>query len=327
MTQPHFTDLKEVLLQKIKERGGWVNAHAHIDRAYTITQENYDLSNMKRHEKWRLNNELKQNSTVTQIYDRMAYAVEEMLEQGVTALATFIDVDFYVQDKSIQAAQKLREKYQNDMIFRFMNQSSYGLFDTKMESKKWFDVAMEYMDIVGGLLKADQGREEEHLDILMSAAKQHDKKIFIHLDELNTPEEKETEMVVRKIKQHQLEGKVVGIHGLSMNCHAKEYRQNLYAQMKEVDMDYVSCPSAWIDSWRSETLTPTHNPVTPVDEMLEHDLKVCLGIDNIADIWKPFTNVDMWLELRILLEANRLRDLDVIADIASTNGRKAIGIA
>jgi hypothetical protein len=35
----------------------------------------------------------------------------------------------------------------------------------------------------------------------------------------------------------------------------------------------------------------------------------------------------MWLELRILLEANRLRDLDVIADIASTNGRKAIGIA
>jgi len=60
--------------------------------------------------------------------------------------------------------------------------------------------------------------------------------------------------------------------------------------------------------------------------MLEHDLNVCIGIDNIADIWKPFTNVDMWLELRILLEANRLRDLDVIADIASTNGRKAMGI-
>src|SRR6266480_1416461 len=86
-----YLDLKEIILQKIKKNGGWVNAHAHIDRAYTVTEELFKLANKHRHEKWLLNVELRRSSTVPKIYDRMCAATEVLSSQGVTVIGTFID--------------------------------------------------------------------------------------------------------------------------------------------------------------------------------------------------------------------------------------------
>ena len=106
-----YLDLKQVLLQKIKENGGWVNAHAHFDRSFTITEENFAYTGKTLQEKWKLVEEGKREATVDTIYDRMAQSVELMLEQGVTAVGTFIDVDDIVQDRAIKAAVRIRDKY------------------------------------------------------------------------------------------------------------------------------------------------------------------------------------------------------------------------
>src|SRR5258706_16447281 len=95
-----YWDIRDEIITRIGASGGWVNCHAHIDRAYTVNRENYALSQRLRSEKWILNSELRQRSTVNQIYNRMAMAVEHLLAQGVTALGTFIDVDSDVQDKA-----------------------------------------------------------------------------------------------------------------------------------------------------------------------------------------------------------------------------------
>ncbi len=321
-----FWDIQAHLIDQINKKGGWVNCHTHIDRAYTITQENFNLSNHQRHEKWQLNDELRRNSTVGQIYDRMARAVERLLSQNVTALGTFIDVDYNVKDKAIKAAAKLREAYKNQITIKFLNQSSYGLLDESKQTLQWFEEALDFIDIIGGLLKADKGRESEHLDILFAAAARTGKMIHIHLDELNTPDEKETEMVIQKIKEYGLEGKVVGIHGISINCHPLTYRQQLYRSMKEVGMMYIACPVSWLNSRRSEAMAPIHNPVTPFDEMNEFGIPVGIGSDNISDIWMPFNNADMWLDLRVLLEASRCHDLDALVDVATIHGRKILGL-
>lgn len=320
----HYLDLKQIILEKIRKNGGWVNGHAHLDRAYSISPELYKLANAYRHEKWKLNAELRRNSSIDDVYNRMAHAIETLLAQGVTATATYIDVDPDIKDRSIKASQKIKDRYGKDIIIKTMNQSSYGLFDP--EARKWFDYAMDYVDIVGGLLKADQGREGDHLDILFGEAKKRNKMVHIHVDELNTPEEKETEMVVNKIKEHGLQGKVVGIHGISINCHPKEYRQELYKKIKDVGMMFVACPMSWIDARRSEDLAPIHNPVLPLDEMHSYGIPVAVGLDNIADLFKPYNDANMWNDLRLLFETNRFYDVDEIVKIATVNGRKVLGI-
>jgi len=322
-----YWNIREYLLAEIKKKGGWVNCHAHIDRAYTLTQDNFQLSERLRSEKWTLNDELRRNSSVDMIYDRMCRAVETMLGQGVTALGSFIDVDCNVKDKAILAAIKVREKYQSDMTIKYLNQSSNGLFNEAKKAREWFEIGAEFADILGGLLKADAGREAEHLDILLGTAKKMGKMVHCHVDELNIPEEKETLLLAQKTIEYGMQGRVVGIHGISINARTLAERNSVYALMKEAQLMFVSCPVSWLNERRSEELSPIHNPITPVDEMYHFGIPVGMGSDNIADIWMPFNEADMWLDLRVLLEAARIHDLPQLIAIATTNGSKILGLS
>ncbi len=327
MKKVKYWDIRRELETRIQKNGGYVNCHAHIDRAYTITQDNFAQSQALRSEKWILNDELRRQSTVDQIYDRMCQAVERMLAQGVTALGSFIDVDCNVKDKAIKAAQKSRDKYADQITIKWLNQSSNGLFNQQKEARYWFDVASDFVDIIGGLLKADANREPEHLDILLSTAKEKNKMVHVHIDELNIPEENETSLLAHKTIEHNMQGKVVGIHGISTNCRPVKDRQKIYKLMQKAELKMIACPISWLNERRSESLSPIHNPVTPVDELLKFNIPVGIGTDNIADIWMPFNDADMWWDLRGLMEMARIYDLDTLVKIATINGREILGLS
>ncbi len=316
--------LKEIILEGIDKKGGFVNTHTHLDRAYTINVDNFHLARATLKEKWYLVDSVKKSSTVFQIYDRMAYAIENMIEQKIQAVGTFIDVDEVISDKSIKAAQMLKDRLSGDIEVKFINQALKGVVNP--ESRKWFDLGAEFVDIIGGLPAKDAGQEEEHLDILMETAKKYNKPVHVHVDQLNTAQEKETELLAKKTIQHGLEGRVTAIHCISVGAHKKEYRQELYELMNQAKLNVISCPTAWIDGQRSEELAPVHNSVTPVDEMTPAGINVAIGSDNIADILKPFTDGNMWTELRFLLEGCRFYNIEELINISTVNGLKVLDI-
>lgn len=327
MTWQDF-DPKQKLLDKVKASGGWVNAHAHIDRAYILDDDNFRLVNGTLKEKWDFPDTYKKRASVNEIYDHMARVCEDMIRQGVQAIGSFIDVDPIIGDKAIKAADKLRKDYQGKIELRFINQVVKGVIEP--ESRKWFETGAEFVDIIGGLPEKDQGREAEHLDILFETAKKNGgKPLHVHIDQYNMPDQRDTELLVQKTLEHAYQGKVAAVHSISVGAQPREYRQKLYAQIKEAGVVVVACPVGWIDnSWvagkDNDIIGPIHNAMTPVKEMVAAGVTVAIGTDNIQDIYKPFSDGDMWTELRFLLEGQRLYDLDSLTAIATTNGRKAL---
>jgi len=317
-------NLKDILLEKIRQKGGWVNTHNHLDRAYSIDESSFPYVYAPLRDKWNLVDKVKRESTVDQIYDRMAKATEYFMEQGCQAIGTFIDVDDVIEDKSIQAAILLKDKYGKDVQLKFVNQVLKGVLDPA--AKHWFDLGAQFVDIIGGLPGKDAGRENEHLDVILGTAKALGKMAHIHVDQLNTAEEMETEQLARKTIEHGMHGKVVGVHGISIAAHPLTYRKQVYALMREAKLMMISCPTAWIDHRRSEVMSPTHNSITPTDEMIPEKLIVALGTDNIFDLYKPFSDGDLYTELRFLLEACRFYDLEALSDIATKNGLKTLGL-
>lgn len=317
-------NLREVVLQKIKENGGWVNTHAHLDRAYSLDEKSFYYTNSYLKEKWHLVDEMKRAATVDIIYDRMERAVNMFLEQGTQAIGTFIDVDEVIEDRSLIAAQKLIDNYGKDIKIKFANQVLKGVIDPV--AREWFDRSVDFVDIIGGLPAKDFGREEEHLDILLSTAKEKNKLVHVHVDQFNTDEEKETELLARKTIEHGMQGKVSAVHSISVAAHPKKYRHELYKLMKEADLMVISCPTAWIDHNRTERLAPSHNSITPVDEMIPAGLCVAFGTDNINDIYKPFSDGDLWTELRVMLESCHFYDVENLVQIATKNGLRVLGI-
>ena len=187
-------------------------------------------------------------------------------------------------------------------------------------------MSVEFVDIIGGLPAKDFGREEEHLDILLSTAKENDKLVHVHVDQFNTDEEKETELLARKTIEHGMQGKVTAVHSISVAAHPERYRNELYELMREAELHVISCPTAWIDHNRSERLSVSHNSITPVDEMVPAGLNVAFGTDNINDIYKPYSDGHLWTEMRVMLEACHYYDVESLAKIATVNGLKVLGI-
>lgn len=329
MPSPAFNPKTE-LLERIKKSGGWVNAHAHIDRAYILNADNFRQTSEALDVKWQLPDEFKRGASVDDIYDNMARVLEDMCRQGVRAIGSFIDVDPVIEDKAIKAAMRARDRFKGDIEIKFINQVVKGVLEP--EARRWFDVGAEFVDIIGGLPEKDAGREAEHLDVLFTAAKKHGgKPLHVHIDQYNSPDQRDTELLVNKTLEHGYEGKVTAVHCVSVGAQPRAYRQELYKKMKAAGISVVVCPCGWIDnSWvaskSEDVIGPIHNAIAPVKEMVAAGLTVALGTDNIQDIYKPFNDGDMWTELRFLLETCQLYDLDILTDIAGKNGLKVLSL-
>jgi len=64
--------------------------------------------------------------------------------------------------------------------------------------------------------------------------------------------------------------------------------------------------------------TLLHNSIAPFVKMKQAGVRTYLGIDNIADLFMPIVDGDMWTECRMLMEACRHYDLEEVADLATT---------
>jgi cytosine deaminase len=314
----------------VAEKGGWVNAHMHIDRAYTVSPQNWPLTNASLQEKWDYVDAMKRGATVAEIKARMHQAVELQLAQGARALCSFLDCDSVVRDRALIAADAIRNEYKGDITIVYASQPLKGVINP--DEYAWFRRSAEFVDIIGGLPERDErdfGKGEMHVDRLIELALEHDKPLHIHADQMNDPAQRDTEMILRKTREAGLVGRVALIHCLSLAAQPAEHRQMIYNMMREDEVSVITCPSAWIDSRRNETLAPTHNAATPVDELMRAGVNVALGTDNIQDIYKPFSTGDMSRELWMMIESNHLYgteqfSMDAVAAVASTNGMRAI---
>lgn len=316
-------DLKTQMLSAIKENGGFVNCHAHFDKAYYITHEGLEKSNVTMEAKWNLSDDIKKSSTIEQIQERIRLALDNMISQGCKVTCTFVDAYDAVGHKAIDAANLVKEEYKNKIKLIIMTQPLGGLIDDN--ARKLFEEISVKADIVGGLPSKDRPNDDKSFDLLFEIAKKQNKPVFIHIDQENNPNERDSEKLIKAVKKHGYQNRVVAIHALSVSAQPKEYRQKIYKEFAELGIAVVVCPGAALSMRQLDEFTaPVHNSIANVSEMIEAGVLVGLGADNICDFYEPFIDGDMWIELRMLMEACRYYDFDELVKIATTNGRKIL---
>ena len=322
--------IKAYLLDNIQKNGGWINAHIHADRAFLASGNAFQAYQKQTLiEKWDTLDRIKADMSEDDYYRHFSMAVERMIEQEVTAMGSFVDIDPICEDRAIKGALRAREHYKNDITIKLINQTLKGVIDP--EARYWFDLGADLVDIIGGLPKRDErdhgpGKGLEHLDVLMQTGKRLGKMVHVHVDQFNSSDEKETEQLTDKTVEHGMEGRVVAIHCISITAHDFDYRYELYEKMKAARMMVIACPFAWIDSPRREDHGPTRNALTPADELSQAGIPVAIGTDNVSDYMLPFSDGDMWEELKLLVTGCRYTDLDNVVRIATENGRKVLGL-
>lgn len=316
-------DLLNLLRQKIAENGGPVSCHAHFDKAYVIAPETLQMTLDSMEVKWDLWKQIKQGYTPENLVKRMSLSAERMIAQGCTITRTNIDVDNTVGMMCVEAALEIKEKYKNQLDIQICSQVLEGAMTP--EAREWIEKAAPFVDVLGGLPSRDRPRQADHLDYIFEIAKKHNKTVDVHIDQNNDPDEKDTELLARKVIEHGLQGRVNAVHACSLAAQPDEYMHAVIKLIKEADMPVIVCPRSMIDGVQlREKTAPVHNSIAPVPQLVEAGVLVALGVDNVHDYFCPFIDGDIFTELLFLIENCRYYDVNELVKIATTNGREIL---
>ncbi|MFA5793316.1 MAG: amidohydrolase family protein [Candidatus Gracilibacteria bacterium] len=316
-------DLQSVLRQKIQENGGPVSCHAHFDKAYVVTAETLQMTVDSMEVKWDLWKQVKQGYTRENLVKRMSLSAERMIAQGCKVTRTNIDVDSTVGMLCVESALEVKDKYKDQIEIQLCSQVLEGALSP--EAQEWIEKAAPLVDVLGGLPSRERPRQGEHLDYIFGIAKKYGKTVDVHIDQNNDPDERDTELLARKVIEHGLQGRVNAVHACSLAAQPNDYMNSVIKLIKEADMSVIVCPRAMIDGVQMrEKMSPVHNSIAPVPQMIEAGINVCLGVDNVYDYFCPFIDGDIFAELLFLIETCRYYDVNELVKIASTNGRKVM---
>ncbi len=184
--------------------------------------------------------------------------------------------------------------------------------------------------VVGGLPQAGCTNLEAYFELLFDISESVGKPIEVHTDELLAPDETETGDFAAVAKRRRAAGyadNLSVVHAAGLAAHPPKVRRKVAALLAEADVGVIICPRSAIGMGSLDESTYLHNCIAPLRDLLAEQVVVALGTDNIGDVFVPFSHGDMIEEIDFLAEANRFYELETLANIASANGAKILGIA
>jgi len=268
-------------------------------------------------QKWEIMQDIKRGYTGEDLLKRMESTVNNLVKQNCKHIRTFIDVDDIVGLECIYGAVKLRNIYRHFGVNIQIAPQPLGGLVGNDKNIELYEKACEYSDLVGCLPSIDGINADEHLDIAFRTAVRLNKPIEAHLDQLNIPSENETEMFCDFVEKYDMKGMARSVHSISLSCKEESKQDEICARLSDLDIGVIICPSAGISmTQHSEYIAPIHNSLAPLVMLLRNNVSVGLGVDNIQDLFMPFCDGNLDFELRLLAEASRCYDVDILTRVA-----------
>ncbi|MFT4079022.1 amidohydrolase family protein [Rhodomicrobium sp.] len=304
-------NLRLHFMEAVEKLGGFASHHAHFDKAYLVNMENLRLSQVDMQKKWEIYRYLKENYTHDDLVERISRGLETMIAQGVTYCRTMVDADSTVGLLPIKAAVEVKKRYADQIHFEVGVQPLQGVLDPA--SYEQYAEACAMADYCGGLPSRDRPRPEAHLDTILDLAKRLGKPVDVHVDQENNPLENETELLAEKTIEHGMQGRVFGVHAISLGAKSEREQDRIIQKILDADMGIVICPSAALSMAQLPMTAPLHNSIAPFPKLLAAGVRTYLGVDNIHDLFMPIVDGDVWTECRMLMEACRFYDIQQVA--------------
>jgi cytosine deaminase len=307
-------NLKLTFLEAVERLGGVANHHAHFDKAYLINAENLRLSQVDMEKKWELYRYLKESYTFDGLIERISRGVQTMIQQGATYCRTMVDADSTVGLLPVRAAMEVKARFAKQIQFEVGVQPLQGVLDPA--SYEQYAEACAMADYCGGLPSRDRPQEEKHLDRILELAKKLGKCVDVHVDQENNPDQTETELLALKTIEHGMQGRVFGVHAISLAAKDEREQDRIIEKILEADLGIIICPSAALSMKPLAKTAPLHNSIAPFQKLREAGVRCYLGVDNVHDLFMPMVDGDIWTECRMLMEACRFYDIDAVAQWA-----------
>ncbi len=303
----------------------FVNSHLHLCKVYTLQMmdeealKDYHGADMgKAMTAIELAARVKDQYDERWIIKNVRRAMAEAARYGCTHIRAFADVDSKARLEGVKALIRAREEFRNLVDIQVVAFAQDGIVREAGAADLMHQAMALGVDVAGGIPWIEYTDEDirEHIKFVFDLAVEFDKDVSMLVDDAGDPGLRSLEWMALETIRRGWHGRSLAHHARAMAMYPTPYFQKVAALLKKAQMGVVTDPHTG----------PLH---ARVRELLQEDVLVCLGQDDISDAYYPYGRNNM-LEVAFLashlLWMTTASDMEILYDMITRRAAQSMGL-
>ncbi|MEZ2831906.1 cytosine deaminase [Serratia liquefaciens] len=292
----------------------FVEPHIHLDTTQTAGQPAWNQSGtlFEGIERWA---ERKALLTHEDVKQRAWQTLKWQIANGVQYVRTHVDVS----DPTLTALRAMLEVKQEVapwVTLQIVAFPQEGIMSYPNGEALLEEALRLGADVVGAIPHFEFTREYgvESLHKAFALAQKYDRLVDVHCDEIDDEQSRFVETVAALALKLDMGARVTASHTTAMHSYNGAYASRLFRLLKISGINFVANPLVNIHLQGRFDSYPKRRGITRVKEMLEANINVCFGHDDVFDPWYPLGTANMLQVLHMGLHVCQLMGYGQIDD-------------
>ncbi len=292
----------------------FVEPHIHLDTTQTAGQPAWNQSGtlFEGIERWA---ERKALLTHEDVKQRAWQTLKWQIANGVQYVRTHVDVS----DPTLTALRAMLEVKQEVapwVTLQIVAFPQEGIMSYPNGEALLEEALRLGADVVGAIPHFEFTREYgvESLHKAFALAQKYDRLVDVHCDEIDDEQSRFVETVAALALKLDMGARVTASHTTAMHSYNGAYASRLFRLLKMSGINFVANPLVNIHLQGRFDSYPKRRGITRVKEMLEANINVCFGHDDVFDPWYPLGTANMLQVLHMGLHVCQLMGYSQIDD-------------
>ncbi|EGR1510955.1 cytosine deaminase [Vibrio vulnificus] len=303
--------------------------HIHLDTTQTAGEPSWNISGtlFEGIERWA---ERKEMLSIEDVKSRAKQTLKWQIANGVQHVRTHVDVSDPTLI-ALKAMVEVREEMKEWVDIQIVAFPQEGILSYP-NGKELLEEAVQLgADVIGAIPHFEFTREYgiESLHYVFELAQKYDRLIDVHCDEIDDEQSRFVETLAALAHKFNMGHKVTASHTTAMGSYNGAYASRLFRLLRMSGINFVANPLVNIHLQGRFDDYPKRRGVTRVKEMLNANINVCFGHDDVFDPWYPLGTANMLQVLNMGLHVCQVMGYDQInnsLDLISTNSARTLNI-
>ena len=292
----------------------FIEPHIHLDTTQTAGEPSWNLSGtlFEGIERWA---ERKALLTHEDVKQRAIQTLKWQIANGIQFVRTHVDVSD-PNLVALKAMLEVREEMKEWVELQIVAFPQEGILSYP-NGKALLEEALKLgADVIGAIPHFEFTREYgvESLHYVFDLAEKYQVLVDVHCDEIDDEQSRFIETLATLAYERGIGHRVTASHTTAMHSYNGAYASRLFRLLRMADINFVANPLVNIHLQGRFDSYPKRRGITRVKEMLEANINVCFGHDDVFDPWYPMGTANMLQVLHMGLHVCQLMGYEQIND-------------
>ncbi|MDN6868927.1 cytosine deaminase [Aeromonas caviae] len=292
----------------------FIEPHIHLDTTQTAGEPSWNLSGtlFEGIERWA---ERKALLTHEDVKQRAIQTLKWQIANGIQFVRTHVDVSD-PNLVALKAMLEVREEMKEWVELQIVAFPQEGILSYP-NGKALLEESLKLgADVIGAIPHFEFTREYgvESLHYVFDLAEKYQVLVDVHCDEIDDEQSRFIETLATLAYERGIGHRVTASHTTAMHSYNGAYASRLFRLLRMADINFVANPLVNIHLQGRFDSYPKRRGITRVKEMLEANINVCFGHDDVFDPWYPMGTANMLQVLHMGLHVCQIMGYEQIND-------------